>query len=230
MSCAEFRDRIEEYRGGEMAGPEAAAFAAHLRECVDCRRELDLLGREELIYRDYETKLESSFEVPASLWERAVAADDRGRADRNRGRSGWIGGFAPRAAWIRQALAAAILVAISVTATLVIVRNREPVPPPSQAAGAVVRPPSLDDALKSIQRAEQEYLNAIQVLTAVMETRKSTLDPRILNEIQVNLRMIDQHIAAARQAYYSHPADAELAIAMLAAYSRKVELLQDLAS
>ena len=68
------------------------------------------------------------------------------------------------------------------------------------------------------------------MLTAVVEKQKSTLDPGIVREIQANLSLVDQHIAATRQAYYAHPADAELAISMLTAYSRKVELLQDLAS
>jgi hypothetical protein len=81
-----------------------------------------------------------------------------------------------------------------------------------------------------VQRAEQEYLRAIQQLSAVVEKQKSTLDPRVIADLQRNLKLIDEHIAATRNAYYAHPQDPELGLFMLAAYSRKVQLLQDLTS
>ena len=67
-------------------------------------------------------------------------------------------------------------------------------------------------------------------MNAVVEKQKSSLDPRIIAELQTNLKMIDANIVATRKAYYAHPKDTELAFFMLAAYSRKVELLLDLTS
>jgi hypothetical protein len=108
-------------------------------------------------------------------------------------------------------------------------RSKEEAVPP-QAAIRSSGAKSLDAALRSIQRAEQEYLDAIRVLSAIVEKEKATINPGALAEFQRNLKMIDEHIAAARSAYYAYPSDPELAFYMLAAYSRKVEMLQDLAS
>jgi hypothetical protein len=104
---------------------------------------------------------------------------------------------------------------------------------PSDQKSAVEDPAGdkgLEAAVRAIQRAEQEYLQAIQVLSAIVDQRKSTLQAGLVQEMERNLKSIDESIAATRQAYYSHPSDPYLAQYMLAAYSKKVELLQELAS
>jgi hypothetical protein len=52
----------------------------------------------------------------------------------------------------------------------------------------------------------------------------------MIADLQSNLKRIDEHIAATRKAYYARPQDPELGLYMLAAYSRKVQLLQELTS
>ena len=237
MSCYYFRKRIAEYQGGELEERQAAALEAHLRSCAACRRELDLLESEASVYEAYGTKVESALDPSPEICERAMErAEAQPRQARNEdrpaGRAWGFGAFPPVSSWARQALAAAILVAVSITATLLTVdhyRAKEAAVPP-QAVIKSSGEKSLDAALRSIQRAEQEYLDAIRVLSAIVEKEKATIDPRMLAEFQRNLKMIDEHIAAARSAYYAYPSDPELAFYMLAAYSRKVELLQDLAS
>lgn len=68
------------------------------------------------------------------------------------------------------------------------------------------------------------------LLSTIVEKEKPRLDPRIWDEFERNLRVIDESIAATRARYMAQPADPELAHHMLSAYNRKVELLQELAS
>ena len=237
MSCYRFRNRIAEYQDGELEERQAAAMEEHLRSCATCRRELAQLESEARVYEAYAARVESALDPSPEVCERAMeraAAQPRPARDEGRpaGRAWGFGAFLPVSSWARQALAAAILVALSVTATLLMVDRYRPdeAAVPARAEINSSGEKSLDAALRSIQRAEQDYLDAIRVLTAIVEKQKATINPGTLAEYQRNLKMLDEHIAAARSAYYAYPSDPELAFYMLAAYSRKVEMLQDLAS
>ncbi len=235
MKCDEVARLIEDYHYGELEKSESAQVAAHLRDCASCRQLLAALEREARIFETYAARTERTLEISPVL-SRGVLADTSAATPeaRHGGGAHWLSGWVPASSWARQAIAAMLLVAVSVTGTLLMVehyRSREALVSRQAAAQAgMPGEKGLEDALQSIQRAEQEYLKAIQQLNAIVEKQKPTLDPRIYAELQVNLRLIDEHIAATRNAYYSHPQDAELALYMLAAYSRKVALLQDLTS
>jgi hypothetical protein len=238
MRCYRVRRFIEDYHYGELEDRQAAKVAAHLRACEGCRRVLALLEREARIYEAYEAKTESALDIVSEKWRGAIGTTEGQIAaakvrDARRCEARRLSGILPASPWVRQALAAALLVAVSVSATLFIVerqRAKETAGMQQESVAVAGSEKSLEAALESIQRAEQEYLNAIQQLNAIVERQKPTLDPRSVAELQINLRMIDEYIAATRKAYYAHPTDADLALLMLAAYSRKVELLQDLTS
>ncbi|MBP1596855.1 MAG: putative transrane transcriptional regulator (anti-sigma factor) [Acidobacteria bacterium] len=229
MRCSQIREMIEDYHDGELDVRRAAEVAAHLRDCAECGRELALLENEEKVYQAYARRVQDSLALPPGLLERALREDASSRAP---ARTRWTEGLFSAPVWLRQGLAAAFLVLVSVTGTLLLVRHyrAESTPPQQQMAAAAGGERSLEAALQSIRHAEQEYLNAIGVLTDIIDKQKSTLDPRLVAELEQNLRMIDEHIAATRKAYYAQPGNADLALYMLAAYSRKVELLQDLTS
>ncbi len=234
MKCDQIARLIEDYHYGELGKTEAAEVAAHLGDCAFCRQQLAALDSEARMYESYAARTESALEVSPDLWKAAPGGLAASPKAQQIGRMRWLGAVVPASSWARQAIAALLLVAISVTGTLLIVehyRSREASDSQqaaSQSGGSGEK--GLENALQSIQRAEQEYLRAIQQLNAVVEKQRPNLDPRIYAELQVNLRLIDEHIAATRNAYYAHPQDAELALYMLAAYSRKVALLQDLTS
>ncbi len=233
MKCDQIARLIEDYHYGELETKAAAEVTAHLQDCGFCRQQLAALEREAGIYETYAARTERALEVSPDLWKGAL--EDSAVAMAKARRTGgvrWLSALLPASFWARQAIAAMLLVAVSVTGTLLIVehyRSRETLVSQQVAGRAGTSgEKSLEYALQSIQLAEQEYLKAIQQLNAIVEKQKPSLDPRIYAELQVNLRLIDDHIAATRNAYYAHPQDAELALYMLAAYSRKVALLQDL--
>jgi hypothetical protein len=236
MSCDAFRKLLEDYQYGELSEVETSQVAGHLRDCAACRGELAGLEREAGLFHQYATETESSIRLSPEIWTRASSQPE---TETTVGREAGLGGgkvgsqaFMTRRPWIRQAIAALLLVGVSVTGTLLVerrYRTRES-NPPLQAEALQGMGEGLQGAVQSVQRAEQEYLRAIQQLSAVVEKQKSTLDPRVIADLQNNLKLIDAHIAATRRAYYAHPQDPELGLFMLAAYSRKVQLLQDLTS
>ena len=239
MECDQARRNIEDYHFGELDERLAAEVGAHLRTCGDCRRELASLEAESRVYEAYAARTEAALDVHPETWRRviegaAAPAKQETRGAAPAGRRGRLNASISAPAWARLALAAVLLVAVSITGTLVLVnhyRAGENGSPQSAAVTAgVPANSSLESALKSIQRAEQEYLKAIQELNTIVDKQQSTLDPRLVAEVRANIKLIDDRIALTRRAYYAHPEDAELALYMLAAYSRKVELLQDLTS
>jgi hypothetical protein len=229
---------MDDYHYGELESRQAAELAEHLRSCSGCQRELEMIKREAGLYDAYAAKTQDGIDLPDDLWQRALAkaaaaATPAPQATRSSGSASWFSFLIPASPWVRQAIAALFLVAVSVGGTLLFVnhyRNDQKAVFQRNTDSGATGDKRLEAALQSIQRAEQEYLNAIRDLSAIVEKQKSTLDPRVVVELQKSLGLIDDYIAATRKAYYAHPEDAELALFMLAAYGRKVELLQDLAA
>lgn len=223
MNCEDIRMRIEDYHDGELAADVAQQVAAHVRTCPECGRELELLQAEDRIYRAYAAGLDSQLANEQWMWERVSAAT----RSRLAGRAGWA--EAVRSVLSPRRLAyAVLLVVLSVAGTLVAVRviNQRP-------AGPIVasgEERDLESAMRSIARAEKEYEQAIRLLSDVVEKRKATLDPRLVAELEGSLKAIDENIEATRKAFREHPSDPEYALYMLAAYARKVDLLQEVAS
>lgn len=235
MKCDQVARLIEDCHDGELDRTRAEEVAVHLQDCAYCRQMLAALESEAKLYDAYAARIEGALQVSADLWRRASEgpAVESAKAG-GVGHMRWVRALVPASSWARQAIAAVLLVAVSVTGTLLVVghyRAQETVISQQAAAQSLGSgEKSVEEALRSIRMAEQEYLKAIMQLNAVVEKQKSSLDPRVYAELQVNLRLIDDHIAATRSAYYAHPQDAELAFHMLAAYSTKVALLQDLTS
>jgi hypothetical protein len=90
--------------------------------------------------------------------------------------------------------------------------------------GLAVRP------IESIREAEREYLEAITLLDSALAERRASLGPELGRELDKSLRTVDEAIAESRKVYRAHPHDFELAEYMLAAYARKIEVLQELGS
>jgi hypothetical protein len=89
---------------------------------------------------------------------------------------------------------------------------------------------SVQFAVWSIRRAEEEYIEAIEVLTVALSERKDSIDPRLVASFEREVKAVDRNIAASRKAYRARPRDFDLGQHMLTAYARKLEMLQTLGS
>ena len=248
MKCEEALRRMEEYHDGELDSRTAAALESHLKECLSCARAREELNAESGIYEAYRQNLERELDVPPGMWPRVHAQAALARNQLSARFLRPLSFLLPRSPLARQAVFAALLVIVSIVGTLTAVKLFETdqevarsrphaVSPRQGSAGMVERRlgspaenHSLESAMRSIRRAEQDYLEAIRLLSGIVDKRKPTLDPRLVAELERNLKAIDESITATRQAYLAHPSDPELALYMLAAYSKKVELLQELAT
>ena len=88
-----------------------------------------------------------------------------------------------------------------------------------------------DDELLTLQiaKAGREYQNAIKLLNRAIAKRQNEYDEGTRRQYQTSLGLIDQSIASSRQALRQHPNDASAAQFLLTAYSKKVELMQEIA-
>ncbi len=235
MSCERVRSLLEEYRCGELDSGDAGRVEAHLSACTACSSELELLSAEGRLYRGYQEGLERNLQVPPGMWQSVREAIRPGQPASTPGLwrrvVGAVRPCLPASPALRQTMFAAALIVVSVGTTLLAVRYYGG-GSSSETAGlrSVEQRTTLEGALRSIERAEQEYTDAIRVLSEIVDRRKDTMDPRLVAELEANLKAIDESIAATRKAYHEHPTDAELAHYMLAAYSMKVELLQEITS
>jgi hypothetical protein len=89
---------------------------------------------------------------------------------------------------------------------------------------------SVQFAVWSIRRAEEEYIEAIEVLSTALSERKDIIDPQLVALFERDVKAVDRNIAASRKAYRARPRDFDLGQYMLTAYARKLEMLQTLGS
>lgn len=82
---------------------------------------------------------------------------------------------------------------------------------------------------RQIRRAENEYRGAIRMLDRAIARRSDTFDPELIRQYQSSLALIDDSISQSRLALHRTPDDAAAGQFLLAAYARKVEIMQDIA-
>ncbi len=244
MNCKECRRLLEDFHDEELNESKAARVRQHLVSCAACAAELAALKSEQLLFERYRESQSDQAAGAVPKWELVrdrITRREEETGSRAAGGFGWLQHLA-MSPMARQVAFASLLVLVSTAVTLIIVRSNRPGPPVETVtapatnaaktldAAADADNTGLESAMRSVRRAEQEYILAIKLLNEIVNRRKPTLDPRLVLEIETNLKAIDASIAATRRAYYERPSDPDLAQYMLAAYSKKVELLQELAT
>lgn len=81
-----------------------------------------------------------------------------------------------------------------------------------------------------VREAEQKYLAAIAMLSRTVERRRSSVDPETRAKLEQALVSIDRTIAGTRRAVRQHPDDPIAVKYMLAAYSKKVDVLRQMSN
>jgi hypothetical protein len=93
-----------------------------------------------------------------------------------------------------------------------------------------LRPSRNQTADELVREAEQKYVSAIAMLSRDVNRRRSRLEPGTARRFERTLAAVDRTIADTRRAARKHPGDPVAAQYMLAAYSRKVDLLREMVS
>lgn len=104
-------------------------------------------------------------------------------------------------------------------------------PPAPKTEIKEAQPKLTEDQLlaQQIAKASREYQSAINLLERTIAKRKTQLDEGTVKQFEGSLAMIDASIASSRAALRAHPNDPAAARFLLAAYSKKVELMQEIA-
>jgi len=82
---------------------------------------------------------------------------------------------------------------------------------------------------QQIARAEREYQKAIRMLDQAIAKRRGGLDPALVKQYESSLALIDGSIASSRRALRQRPDDPTAGQFLLAAYAKKLDLMQDVA-
>ena len=93
--------------------------------------------------------------------------------------------------------------------------------------------PQLSEAQQiqnQIARAEREYQGAIKLLDRVIARNRDQYAPGLLKQYETSLALIDNSIAESRRALRERPEAAASGQFLLAAYAKKLELMQEIAN
>ena len=80
-----------------------------------------------------------------------------------------------------------------------------------------------------VREAQEKYLQAIAILSKDVNARRSQIDPAVLARFDAALSDIDRTIAETKQAARQNPGDPIALQYLLAAYSKKVDALREMA-
>ncbi len=231
MNCGKVAERLEDYQYGELDPLERSGVATHLGACASCRRLLAELEAEAARYAGYGREVEHRLELAPRLWQGVEAR----LAEAPPGRLQWR--FRREGRRLALAAPAALVVLGGALAALELyhgslrrgpeLRAREEPGGARAGSRAEIREAPASTPVAAIQRAEQDYLDAIGLVAGALDGQRSRLDPELRRALDRNLEVVDETIAATRKVYLAHPGDPELAEYLLTAYARKLEVLQE---
>jgi anti-sigma factor RsiW len=101
---------------------------------------------------------------------------------------------------------------------------------PQMSAGPRKQPSNIASPTPAqlVREAEQKYLTAIEMLSRDVDKRRSQLDPMVLARFDASLAEIDRTIKETRQIVKGNPDDPIALQYLLAAYSKKVDVLREM--
>ena len=211
-------DQLTDYLDDELPARDRAFVDAHLHACATCAEELNALRR----VVAYAGMVASEDTAPArDLWSGihariAPASRDTKAAARRISLS-----------LAQLAAAAVLLIAVSATAAWIL-RGRAPVNPAagSSVIQAEVEPTAPASDARLVNFADAQYDAAVSDLELALHERRNDLNPRTVEILERNLKLIDAAIAQARQALEEDPGNTYLNRHLVESRQRKLELLR----
>lgn len=271
MNCERCQIELEDFLYGELTERLAAEVRQHLVGCTVCEAERDRLESENALFAEFYEQ--TAIDPAAESWEairtriatEPVPQVRKEKPSRWQTMLGWL--LVPSLA--RQAAMAILLIAVSVVATMWLMRRDdkdkslvaltpsptatatpqsatpesvptpknelaqvEPVRPKPQATREMVPARQLSDnelLAQQLVRTEREYQSAIKLLDRAVAKRRTEIEPEAFKKYESSLALIDSSIAQSKRALRELPNDTAAGQFLLAAYARKVELMQEIA-
>lgn len=232
---------LSAYLDDELEPRERQAVDAHLEACASCAGELDALRR----VVGFAATLPEHDTAPArELWSGILARiEPAATAPGTRHRAPGIASLADARAAARRApaatprrvsfsiaqlaAAAVLLIAVSGTAAWIL-RGREAAAPVPAAAivEAEIEPTVPAGEVRPANFGDAQYDAAVADLERALDERRNDLNPRTVEILERNLKLIDAAIAQSRQALEEDPGNMYLTRHLVESRRRKLELLR----
>ena len=268
MNCERCQIELEDFLYGELAERLAAEMRQHLAVCADCFAERARLENESALFAEFyeQTAIDPAAEsweaIRARIAAKPVRAVEEEKVSWRQTMFGWLA--APSLA--RQIAFALLLVAVSVIATMWLMRrddgnrlagvtptptvtppsvapkpspapknelaNAEPVKPKPQVPRQSVQVRQLSESevlAQQLAKTEREYQSTIKLLERAIAKRRESFAPEAFKKYESSLALIDSSIVQSKRALRQQPDDLAARQFLLAAYARKVELMQVIA-
>ena len=217
-------DHLSAYLDDDLDAVARETVERHVKSCAACAAELDALRRLVAYAGTVAAR-----DVPPSrdLWPGIEA----------RLTASTVSTFHPRAERGRRvisfsiaqmAAAAAILIAVS-GATAWFVRGNVSAPQPVVTTAVIqaeIEPSAAADTIRPVNFADAQYDAAVADLERALDERRNDLNPRTVEILERNLKLIDAAITQARQALDEDPGNAYLSRHLVESRKRKLDLLR----
>ena len=207
MSCAEAKERLDDYVDGELGSAELHEVELHLASCPACREE----ERELRVLLAHAAALPKEVAPSGDLWP--AIASEMAAGPR-------VLAFVPRRVVYGGLAAAAALVM-----AFVVSRGG----PGSQAPGGGSSPiaiPVAASPTSALHEAEADYDRATGALLATLQDHRDRLAPETMESVERNLAVIDEALGQVRAALDQDPGNAELTRMLAATHRKKVDVLR----
>jgi anti-sigma factor RsiW len=235
-------NQLSPYLDDELEPSARAQVDAHLRACEACSTELETLRRilahaatiadedtppSRDLWSGIAARIEQPRTAPAALTNVVPSSEVAAR----RASARTATASAPRRVSLsisQLAAAAALLIALS-GATAWFVRGSATAPAQTVAGSGVIQAeiePRATDGVRLANFADAQYDAAVSDLERTLSERRNDLNPRTVEILERNLKLIDAAIAQARQALEEDPGNQYLNRHLVESRHRKLELLR----
>lgn len=191
--------QINDYVDDILLPEDVAMVHAHIQDCSDCRAEAEALRG----------VLQRMAALPRSIMP---GRDLRPNLSAPPQRTTLWPWRYPLAA------AAALLIAVSSTVTVLLTRSEQPAVRITETSGGV-----------DLVNLEQQYSSEVESLQRTLRVRREDLSPETVRILEENLAIIDKAIQEARSALINDPQSDMLGELLRSAYQRKLDLLKQAA-
>jgi hypothetical protein len=198
MRCPEIVVELDSYLTGELDPDLRAEVQRHIQECAACRAEVELVRRENTVFREY-----------------AAAAEARPNSE-----DGIPGASrCPKRAfnWMRWAAAAAVLVLAVLSWCIFVGRH------PSE-----VRENAETETSAPINQAIASYEQALDLLQTSYQAKRANLDPALVLEVDRNLRITETAAAECKSALKQSPNNPQLIEFLMLDYGKQIGILRQI--
>lgn len=221
MRCDEVAIELDAYLTGELDSTMSAEIEQHLNPCSACRGALLMVQKENALYQDYR----STVETPTGAWKEIQERIDlrRGRQLKSvrqanpstvfeRIRSG---------GWWVWAAAASVLLVAGVALHFYGERNRPQLGGPGGAEKPAELPPPIDQAVNDLKQA-------LAPLQAAYTKKKPDLDPKLVRELDRNLTVTRTAIDECERALKEDPNNRQAVEFLLLGYEKQIDILKQI--